>query len=713
VRDRLFFYQKRKFRMLVTYELVGDFGVITINNPPVNALSQKVREGVMSAITNAQTDNSKAIVLICEGRTFVAGADIKEFGKPPMAPSLPEVNEAIESSAKPVIAALHGTALGGGFELALSCHYRCALNTAAVGLPEVNLGILPGAGGTQRLPRLVGVETALDVITSGKRVAAPKALELGMIDRVVEEPLQDSALAYAQSLLEEGAPLRRVRDLEVPAAESDADVFEVWRKNMAKRRRGQVAPQKIVDCVEAAVSKPFEDGLQFERASFVECVGSDQAAAMRHMFFAERKAAVVEDLNENAKAKPINRVGIIGAGTMGGGIAMTFANAGIPVTLLELNQEALDRGLAMISKNYGITVSKGKMSQEAADKRQALITGSTSYDSLADVDLVIEAVFESMDVKRQVFGELDRVCKPGAILASNTSYLDVNEIAACTSRPQDVVGLHFFSPANVMRLLEVVRADATSEDVIATSMALGKKIGKVPVLARVCYGFIGNRMLRPYAREAQLSMIEGASPEQIDGVLTRFGMAMGPLAVGDLAGLDIGYKARQALTPQQKGDPRSYCIADALVEMGRLGQKSGAGYYRYDPETRARSSDPEVLEVIEAQARAHGVQRRTMTDQEILDRHLMALINEGFHILGEGIAQRPSDIDVVYVNGYGFPVFRGGPMFTASQMGLREVYDCICALRDKTGADYWQPAPLLEQLALEGKTLDSWSANKG
>lgn len=699
--------------MLVTYELVGDFGVITINNPPVNALSQKVREGVMSAITNAQTDNSKAIVLICEGRTFVAGADIKEFGKPPMAPSLPEVNEAIESSAKPVIAALHGTALGGGFELALSCHYRCALNTAAVGLPEVNLGILPGAGGTQRLPRLVGVETALDVITSGKRVAAPKALELGMIDRVVEEPLQDSALAYAQSLLEEGAPLRRVRDLEVPAAESDADVFEVWRKNMAKRRRGQVAPQKIVDCVEAAVSKPFEDGLQFERASFVECVGSDQAAAMRHMFFAERKAAVVEDLGENAKAKPINRVGIIGAGTMGGGIAMTFANAGIPVTLLELNQEALDRGLAMISKNYGITVSKGKMSQEAADKRQALITGSTSYDSLADVDLVIEAVFESMDVKRQVFGELDRVCKPGAILASNTSYLDVNEIAACTSRPQDVVGLHFFSPANVMRLLEVVRADATSEDVIATSMALGKKIGKVPVLARVCYGFIGNRMLRPYAREAQLSMIEGASPEQIDGVLTRFGMAMGPLAVGDLAGLDIGYKARQALTPEQKGDPRSYCIADALVEMGRLGQKSGAGYYRYDPETRARSSDPEVLEVIEAQARAHGVQRRTMTDQEILDRHLMALINEGFHILGEGIAQRPSDIDVVYVNGYGFPVFRGGPMFTASQMGLREVYDCICALRDKTGADYWQPAPLLEQLALEGKTLDSWSANKG
>ena len=699
--------------MLVTYELVGDFGVITINNPPVNALSQKVREGVMSAITNAQTDNSKAIVLICEGRTFVAGADIKEFGKPPMAPSLPEVNEAIESSAKPVIAALHGTALGGGFELALSCHYRCALNTAAVGLPEVNLGILPGAGGTQRLPRLVGVETALDVITSGKRVAAPKALELGMIDRVVEEPLQDSALAYAQSLLEDGAPLRRIRDLEVPAAESDADVFEVWRKNMAKRRRGQVAPQKIVDCVEAAVSKPFEEGLQFERASFVECVGSDQAAAMRHMFFAERKAAVVEDLNENAKAKPINRVGIIGAGTMGGGIAMTFANAGIPVTLLELNQEALDRGLAMISKNYGITVSKGKMSQEAADKRQALITGSTSYDSLADVDLVIEAVFESMDVKRQVFGELDRVCKPGAILASNTSYLDVNEIAACTSRPQDVVGLHFFSPANVMRLLEVVRADATSEDVIATSMALGKKIGKVPVLARVCYGFIGNRMLRPYAREAQLSMIEGASPEQIDGVLTRFGMAMGPLAVGDLAGLDIGYKARQALTPEQKGDPCSYCIADALVEMGRLGQKSGAGYYRYDPETRARSSDPEVLEVIEAQARAHGVQRRTMTDQEILDRHLMALINEGFHILGEGIAQRPSDIDVVYVNGYGFPVFRGGPMFTASQMGLREVYDCICALRDKTGADYWQPAPLLEQLALEGKTLDSWSANKG
>ncbi len=698
--------------MLVSYELVDDIGVITVNNPPVNALSHGVREGLVTALATAQADSSKAIVLLCEGRTFIAGADISEFGKPPQAPSLPEVNAAIEGASKPVIAALHGTALGGGFEVALSCHYRCAVSDAAVGLPEVKLGLLPGAGGTQRVPRLIGVEAALDMIASGKPVTAAKALKLGLIDRVVDAPLKAAALAYARELVAEGAMLRRVRDMKVPAEDASAEQFASWRTTLGKRMRGQQAPQRIVACVEAASRLPFDEGLAFERGQFVECTESEQSAALRHIFFAERQAPKVLGLDPASQPRPIQRVGIIGGGTMGGGIAMCFANAGIPVTLLELNQDGLDRGLALIGKNYGITVSKGKLSEQEAVRRERLIRGTTDYADLGEVDLVIEAVFESMEVKRQVFARLDEVCKPGAILATNTSYLDVNEIARVTSRPQDVVGLHFFSPANIMRLLEVVRAEDTADDVLATAMAIGKRIGKVPVLARVCFGFIGNRMLRQYAREAQLCMIEGASPEQIDGALTGFGMAMGPLAVGDLAGLDIGYKARQALTDAQKGDPKSYCIADALVEMGRLGQKSGAGYYRYDPETRARSVDPEVLEVIEAQASKHGVSRRALSSDEILDRHLMALVNEGFRILEEGIAQRPGDIDVAYVHGYGFPAYQGGPMFYAAQRGLASVRDRLKALQRQTGAGYWEPAPLLERLVSQGQSLDDWMAEK-
>lgn len=698
--------------MLVSYRRVDELAVITINNPPVNALSHGVRKGVLEAITTAQADDSKAVVILCEGRTFIAGADISEFGKPIEEPSLPQVNAAIEASAKPVIAAIHGTALGGGFELALSCHYRCALDSAAVGLPEVTLGLLPGAGGTQRVPRLIGVQAALDMITSGQKVAAEKALALGLIDRVMAGPLEEAALAYARELVATGAKPRRISDASIPAESFDSDAFEAYRKVLRKRKRGQEAPQRIVDCIEAAMEKPFDEGLTYERSRFVECSQSEQSAALRHIFFAERQAPKVPGLDKSVASRSIERVAVIGAGTMGGGIAMSFANAGISVTLLELNQKGLDAGLALIGKNYATTVSKGKLSQEQASARQALISGTTDYEALADVDLVIEAVFESMDVKRQVFGRLDEVCKEGAILASNTSYLDVNEIAAATSRPQDVVGLHFFSPANVMRLLEVVRADKTAEDVIATAMALGKRIGKVPVLAGVCYGFIGNRMLRQYAREAQLCMIEGAEPEQIDGVLTGFGMAMGPLAVGDLAGLDIGYKARQALTDEQKGDPRSYCIADTLVEMGRLGQKTGAGYYRYDPETRARSADPEVLAVIEAKARQHEVERRVFSDAEILDRHLMGLINEGFRILEEGIAQRPSDIDVVYVHGYGFPSYRGGPMFYASRRGLKAVYECIESLHKSTGEAHWAPAPLLTALVETNQTLDDWMASK-
>ncbi len=698
--------------MMVSYQQENELAVITINNPPVNALSHGVRQGVFDAIAKAQADDSKAIVLLCEGRTFVAGADISEFGKPMQEPSLAQVNAALESSPKPVIAAIHGTALGGGFELALSCHYRCAVESAAVGLPEVNLGLLPGAGGTQRVPRLIGLKAALDMITSGQKIGAVKATELGLIDRVLDGELKPAAMAYARELLANGAPLRRIRDMSVPADGLNEQALENYRQQLNKRKRGQEAPQKIVDCISAAADKTFDEGLAFERERFAECIASEQSAALRHIFFAERSAAKIQGIGKAVQPRAISKVGIIGAGTMGGGIAMVFANAGIPVTLLDLNEEGLERGLALIAKNYGITVSKGKLSEQEAAARQARISGSTDYESLADADLVIEAVFESMDVKRQVFSKLDEVCKPGAILATNTSYLDVNDIAATTSRPQDVIGLHFFSPANVMRLLEVVRADKTADDVLATAMALGKRIGKVAVLAGVCYGFIGNRMLRQYGREAQLCMIEGASPEQIDGVLTRFGMAMGPLAVGDLAGLDIGYKARESLTEEQKGDPRTYCIADALVEQGRLGQKTGAGYYRYDPQTRARASDPEVLKIIKEQAAKHGVHQRKLSDEEILDRHLLALINEGFRILEEGIAQRSSDIDVVYVYGYGFPSYRGGPMFHAAQRGLKNVYESIMKLQEQTGEAHWSPAPLLAQLVSEGKSLQDWESSK-
>ncbi|MBW4979726.1 3-hydroxyacyl-CoA dehydrogenase NAD-binding domain-containing protein [Marinobacter adhaerens] len=696
--------------MLVSYQQLDDLGIISIDNPPVNALSRGVREGICDAVKLAQDDGTKAIVVLCEGRTFSAGADINEFGKPMQEPTLPQVNAALESSAKPVIAAIHGSALGGGFELALSCHYRCALTSASVGLPEVTLGLLPGAGGTQRLPRLAGVKAALDIMTTGKKISATEARDLGVVDRVFDGDLARCAMEYARELITDGARPRQIRDLSIPKGSFDKDSFESYRGQLNKRKRGQEAPQKIVSCVEAAMEMPFKEGLAFERSRFMACVKSEQSAALRHIFFAERQAPKVPGIDKSATPRAVQRVGIIGAGTMGGGIAMSFASAGIPVTLLEISEDGLDRGLALIGKNYGMSVSKGKLSEAEATEREALISGTTSYQELANVDLVIEAVFESMAVKKQVFGRLDEVCRRGTILATNTSYLDVNEIAASTSRPRDVVGLHFFSPANLMRLLEVVRAENTADDVIATAMALGKRIGKVPVLAGVCFGFIGNRMLRQYAREAQLCLIEGAEPAQIDGVLTGFGMAMGPLAVGDLAGLDIGYKARQALTDEQKGDPKSYCIADALVELGRLGQKTGAGYYAYDPETRARSADPVVLEVIRAQAEKHGVRRCSLSDEKILNRHLMALINEGFRLLEEGIALRPGDIDVVYVNGYGFPAYRGGPMFYASQRGLEHILECIETLYADTGESHWAPAPLLKKLVSSNRTLDEWSS---
>jgi 3-hydroxyacyl-CoA dehydrogenase len=694
---------------VVSYQLEGDVGIIRLNNPPVNALSHTLRTGIQEAVAKAQDDASLALVLICQGRTFIAGADISEFGKPPMLPSLPELLNIVEASQKPIIAAIHGTALGGGLETALACHYRCALSTAQVGLPEVKLGLLPGAGGTQRVPRLAGVKAALDLITTGTPITADKARSIGLIDKVVEGDLLTAALDFAQDVIAQGAELKKVRVLDVDKAGASAEFFAEYRATLSKRFRGQEAPQRIVECIEAALNTPFDEGIKVERRLFVECLHSSQSAALRHMFFAERMSSKVNDLPKKTKLKDIKRVGIIGGGLMGGGIAMNFVNVGIPVTLLEINDEALQRGKALIAKNYAMTVSKGKLTSELAAQRQELITGTTDYNDFADMDLVIEAVFENLDIKKQVFSQLDKVCKQGAILASNTSYQDVNLIAESTSRPQDVIGLHFFSPANVMKLLEIVRGDKTSDEVIATSMAIAKTIKKVPALSRVCYGFIGNRMLRQYAREAQLCLLEGSTPQNIDTVMQHFGMAMGPLAVGDLAGIDIGYKAREGLSDEEKGDVRTYCIADALYEMGRLGQKTGAGYYKYDPDTRQRIVDPIVLEVIEVQAKKRGVERKVINDETILDRLTFALINEGFKILEEGVAQRPSDIDVVYAFGYGFPAFRGGPMFYADTIGLERIYETICVFGHTYGQEFWQPAELLKQLVAEGKTLAQWA----
>lgn len=696
---------------VVTYELQGDVGVIKVNNPPVNALSQAVRQGLKESLAQAQGDASKAVVILCEGRTFIAGADITEFGKPPKDPSLPAVLEDLENSQKPVIAAIHGTALGGGLEVALTCHYRCAIPSAKVGLPEVKLGILPGAGGTQRAPRLMGVEAALDLITSGNPISAKKAVEAGLIDKVVEgDDLAAAALNYAKELIAQNAPLKRVRDITIDPASIPEGFFEQARKRLAKRARGQIAPDRIVTAIEAAVNLPMDEGLKKERELFAELVSSPQSAAMRYAFFAEREAAKVKGLPKDTPTRDIKKVGIIGGGTMGGGIAMNFMNVGIPVVLVEINDEALQRGIGIIEKNYNISASKGRMTQEQVEKCMSLLKGTTTYDDLKDVDLVIEAVFENIDIKKDVFAKLDAVCKPGCILATNTSYQDVNEIAKATKRPEDVVGMHFFSPANVMKLLENVRGEKTADDVVATVMKLAKTIGKVPVLAGVCYGFIGNRMLRNYGREAQLCLIEGATPKQVDDAMEKFGMAMGPIAVGDLAGLDIGYKARQGLSDEEKGDPKAFRVADTLVEAGRLGQKTGKGYYKYDPQTRARQEDPEVLEIIEKVARELGVERREISEEEIVERCIYGLVNEGAKVLEEGIAQRSSDIDVVYLYGYGFPVAKGGPMFYADQVGLKKVYERICEFRDTLGGDTWaEPAPLLEKLAKEGKTFAEWS----
>ena len=687
---------------VVSYRLEGDIGVIGVDYPPVNALGQGVREGLVNCLRQGlEDDQAKALVVIGEGRTFPAGADIREFGKPPAGPALPDVISEYESSDKLVIAAIHGTALGGGLEVALGCDYRVALESAKVGLPEVKLGLLPGAGGTQRLPRLVGAKAALDMIVGGNPVKAKDAFKVGIVDEVVGGDLLEGALAYARKLVADNAPLRKIRDLDVK--KEDADLFTNYEKSIARKQRGFKAPFHCIKAVQAAVELPFDEGMKRERELFAELLVSPESRAQRHVFFAEREVAKVPGLPKDTAKRDVKSAAIIGAGTMGGGIAMNFANAGIPVKILEVKEDALERGIAVIRKNYENTAKKGRITQEQVEQRMALIQPTLSYDDLSDVDLVIEAVFENMDVKKAVFSELDRVCKPGAILATNTSTLDVNRIASFTKRPEDVVGMHFFSPANVMKLLENVRGEKTSDEVVATVMDLSRRIGKVGVLVGVCHGFVGNRMLHKRQAEAVQLVNEGANPAQVDKVLFDLGFPMGPFAMSDLAGMDVGYRIREELRKEDPDNapPRNW--TDDLVEQGRLGQKTQAGVFDYKEGDRTPVPSSEVDALIAKFREENGIQSRDISDQEILERCMYIMVNEGAKILEEGIAARPLDVDVIWIYGYGFPVYRGGVLFWADSVGLKTIYDKVSQIHQETGSDTWKPAALLEKLAKEGK----------
>jgi 3-hydroxyacyl-CoA dehydrogenase len=685
------------------FEKRGDVGIIWINNPPVNAISVGVREAIIDGVTKlAQDPELKAGILACEGRTFMAGADITEFGKPPLSPSLHDAIKAVENSAKPIVAAIHGTAFGGGLEVALACHYRAAIASAKVGLPEVKLGILPGAGGTQRLPRLIGVEAALGMIVSGDPIPATQAAKAGVIDQLIEGDLLEGAVAYAKDLVARKAPLRKVRDINVDAGKVPAGFFEEARKRLAKEKKNLFAPQRIVDALEAA-TLPFEKGMARERELFIQCAQNSQSKALQHVFFAERKAANVPNLDKSVTKRDIKSVAIIGAGTMGGGIAMNFLNVGIPVTLLEMKQEALDRGVAVIRKNYDNTASKGKLTLEQVEQRMGLLKPTLSYEDLTQADLIIEAVFETMAIKKDVFGKLDRAAKKGAILASNTSYLSIDEIADSTSRPSDVVGMHFFSPANVMRLLEIVRGAKTAQDVLMTVVDVAKRINKVGVVCGNRDGFIGNRMLGGYSYQASLMVLEGAMPEQVDAALRNFGMPMGVLQMGDLAGLDVGYKSRKDRDPASF-DGRVSRSADLLVEMGRMGQKTQAGYYDYAPGDRTPRPSAVVAGIIEKVSKEYGIARRKFTDEEIVERCFLALMNVGCEVLSEGVAYRSSDIDIVYLYGYGFPAYRGGPMFWAeNEVGLKTALEKLKKYSAETGGKWLKVSPLLEQLVAQGK----------
>ena len=668
--------------------------ILTLNSPPVNALSANVREGLDKGIKEAiANSNVDAIVLICDGRTFIAGADISEFGKKPKGPSLFEVQEELENSPKPIIAAIHGTALGGGLEVALTCHYRIAVPSAKCGLPEVSLGLLPGAGGTQRLPRLVGVEQALKMVTSGIHLSADKCLKSGLIDKLAtENHLLEDSISFAKEIVSENKPLKKVRDIDeqVTAARGNDQLFNDFRNSISRKTRGFLAPEYNIQCIEAAVNKPFDEGIKVERDLFLKLVTGNQSAAQRYFFFSQRQVAKIPDIPRETEKLPIKDVGIIGAGTMGGGIAMNFANAGIPVTIIEQSQELLDKGIGIIRKNYENTASKGRISIDDVEKRMNLINGDVSINSLSEKDLVIEAVFENMDLKKEIFSKLNNVAKKGAILATNTSGLDINEIASKTDSPENVIGLHFFSPANVMKLLEIVRGEKTSNEVIATSMSMAKSIGKVAALVGVCPGFVGNRILAQRQREANKLILEGALPWDIDDALFEFGFPMGPFAMSDLAGLDIGWN---------KENSRGETIREKLCENDRFGQKSGKGFYIYD-ENRKKSPDPEVEELIISFAQEKQIKRRSISKEEIIERCLYPMINEGFKILEEGMAIRASDIDIIWINGYGWPVYEGGPMFYGNLIGFEKILEWLKKMEEEYGNDF-TPSPYLERVVKE------------
>lgn len=681
---------------VVNLEKQGEIALIKINNPPVNALGFQVRKGIVDGLAAAIKDKDvKGVVIICEGRTFIAGADISEFGKPIKEPWLNIVLDDLEKSPKPVTAAIHGTALGGGLEIAMTCHFRIAIASAKFGQPEVKIGLIPGAAGTQRLPRVVGVEKALKMIAIGDPIGAKEALTDGLIDEIIEGDLEAGAIEFAKKVLSESRPMKKVSEMneKVEAARGKTEIFDNFRKSIARKARGFEAPEACVKAVEAAVNMPFAEGVKYERKLFEALMAGTQSAAQRYVFFAERQVNKIPDIPKDTPLLEIKKAGVLGAGTMGGGIAMNFINAGIPVTLCEVTREALDRGIGVIRKNYEISASRGRFTQEQVEERMSLIKGTVSMDDFADADIVIEAVFENMELKKEIFSKLDNICKKDAIMASNTSYLDINEIAAQTSRPENVLGLHFFSPANVMRLLEVVRGDKTSKTVIATALDLAKRIKKIAVVVGVCFGFVGNRMFAQRGRETDKLVLEGALPPQIDKVLYDFGFPMGPFVLRDLIGLDIGWSKETST-----GDS----IRDILCEQDRRGQKTGAGYYKYEKGSREPIWDPEVEKMIIDFAEKKNIKRKKISDEEIIERSIYPIVNEGAKILEEGIATRASDIDAIWINGYGWPVYLGGPMFWADTVGLAKILETIKKFHKEFG-DEWKPASLLEKLVKEGK----------
>ena len=693
----------KKLSQSVSYEVKDGVAVLTSDNPPVNALSYHVRQGLADGLEMAQSDeDAKAVVLHCEGRTFFAGADITEFGNPdvPGAPWITVVIEAFEASSKPVVAAIHGTALGGGCETALGCHYRVAVQSAKLGQPEVKLGIIPGAGGTVRLPRVMGVQKALEMMISGNPISAQQALAGGLVDEIVEGDLLSGAITFANKVIRENRPLARVRDSDgkLEEARENSAIFDDFRKSIARKTRGFKAPEAIIQSVEAAISLPFDEALQNERRLFDECQKSPEAKAQQHFFFAEREAKKIPDVPRDTPTREIKKVGMIGAGTMGGGISMNFLNRGTPVTIIEATQEALDRGLGIIEKNYASTAKKGRITEDDVKQRMSLLTGSLDYEALSDVDLLIEAVFEEMDIKKSVFEKIDKICKPGCILASNTSYLNINEIAAMTSRPEDVIGLHFFSPANIMRLLEIVRGDHTSKEVLATCMEMGTAIGKVAVVVGVCRGFVGNRILAARMRQSDDLLLKNAMPQEVDRVIFDFGFPMGPFAMRDLAGLDIGWE-------RDKTPDKDTNIRHQICSRGRLGQKTGGGFYDYKEGSRTPTPNAEVEQIIAEVSKNAGIMRKEISPEDMLKRMIYAMVNEAAKILDEGIAQRASAIDVIWVYGYGFPTYRGGLTYYADQIGLNDVVADLERFVEEYDDPELEPAPLLRQLAKEGKSF--------